>query len=87
MRKPKDYDRLPDDARLTSEEVASLVGKSKPTVFRWVATGLLPPTRSVPIGARPTHRLGDVRALLRPPASSGSKPGGKRQRATAAGAA
>lgn len=67
MQPTKNYDQLPDDARITTAEVAMLVGKAKPTVWRWITIGLLPPTRSVPPGARPTHRLGDVRNLLRQP--------------------
>lgn len=61
----KDFDRLPDDARLSVADAANLLAKSKATVFRLLAIGAIPPTRSVPAGTRPTLRLGDVRQLLR----------------------
>lgn len=62
---PKNLDTLPDDARVATRDVAQLLAKSKPTIFRYIASGILPRTQSIPPGARPTHRLGDVRNLLR----------------------
>jgi predicted DNA-binding transcriptional regulator AlpA len=55
---------LPDDARVTVPEAAMLLGRSRGTVWRYVAQGMLPRPMAVPKTSRPSLRLGDVRELL-----------------------
>lgn len=62
---PKDINTLPDDARLSTIEVAGLFGVSKASIFRYARLGMIPRTQAVPPGSRPTHRLGDIREVLR----------------------
>lgn len=60
----------PDDL-LTTAEVARIVGRSVPTIHRWVESGRLPTARKLPgiRGAR-LFRRSDVDALLAPEAAS-----------------
>ena len=60
----RDYSSLPDDSLVDSKGVCTLTGKSRSTVYRWVAEGIL----TTPIRFNKSQnlwRLGDIRAVLR----------------------
>ena len=61
---PRDYDKLPDIARISVPEVAMLAGNSRATVWVWIKKGKLPKPTCVPEGSRPSLPFGPVRKLL-----------------------
>lgn len=58
---------------LTTAQVATLLGKSVPTINRWAAEGILEPTVKLPgaTGAN-VFRRSDVEALLSPSEPEGA---------------
>ncbi len=50
-----------DEVELTADEVATLLGVTKVTLWRWAKTGYLVPSK---IGRRPKYRKGDIKKLM-----------------------
>lgn len=47
----QNFDSLPDGALVNFGVLQTLTGKSRPTVYRWVKSGLLPQPTKVPTGS------------------------------------
>lgn len=63
MEHMRNFDVMPDTAHLTDKEIASWLGISKATVWRWVSIGTLPQPKR--FSARCTRWLcGDVRRAV-----------------------
>ena len=62
----RDYDALPDIARVSVNEAAAIVGRSRATVWAWIKKGRLDTPTSIPEGSRPSLSWGSVRRLLSP---------------------
>lgn len=62
------FDSLPDSAHINIVALAALIGKSRPTIYRWIDAGILPPPRKLgatKIGATRNYwTAGDVRRAL-----------------------
>jgi predicted DNA-binding transcriptional regulator AlpA len=59
----KNFDSLPDGALVNFGAVQTLFGRSRPTIYRWVAAGIIPKPAKVSTGAV-CWNVGEVRRAL-----------------------
>lgn len=57
------FDRLPDSAQADLAVLKGVTGKSRATIYRWIAQGLLPPPRKLG-RTRNVWTVGDIRRAL-----------------------
>jgi hypothetical protein len=81
MSTPRDFDNLPDAARISIPELARIFGRTSGTIWNWSRTGKLPKPTPLVDGAAPDFRLGDLRAVLGPDLSGSATSDGSESRA------
>lgn len=60
----KNLDALPDSARIDLTALRHVTGRSRSTIYRWVALGILPSPQKPADGMRNTWTVGEVRRAL-----------------------
>ncbi len=60
----QNFDALPDAALVNFPVLQTLVGKSRPTIYRWIKAGLLPKPKPGITGGHNVWSVGDVRRAL-----------------------
>ena len=60
----QNFDSLPDGALINFGTLQTLVGKSRPTVYRWIKAGFLPKPAQCVTGVQNSWSAGDVRRAL-----------------------